>query len=48
MRKATHLLANTNSSVADIAMQCGYQEVSSFIRAFKRIYDVSLSQYLKR
>ena len=48
MRKATNLLANTDSSVADIALQCGYQEVSSFIRAFKRIYGVSPSQYLKR
>lgn len=48
MRKATNLLATTNSSVADIALQCGYQEVSSFIRAFKRIYDVSPSQYAKR
>ena len=48
MRKAPNLLANTDSSVADIALQCGYQEVSSFIRAFKRIYGVSPSQYLKR
>lgn len=48
MRKATNLLTTTDSSVADIALQCGYQEVSSFIRAFKRIYGVSPSQYLKR
>ena len=48
MRKATNLLSTTDNSIAVIALQCGYQEVSSFIRAFKRVYGVSPSQYLKR
>jgi AraC-like DNA-binding protein len=48
MQKATSLLTSSDLSVADVARHCGFMEVSNFIRAFKRVYGVSPSQYLKR
>lgn len=48
MDKATRLLTTTDTPIADIALKCGYQEMTSFIRAFKRIHGVSPSQYAKR
>lgn len=38
---ACHLLRNTNRSVERIAFECGYEEVSSFYRAFRKRHQVA-------
>ena len=48
MQKARQLLSQNELPVAEIARLCGYQEVTNFTRAFKRIYNISPSQYIKR
>jgi AraC-like DNA-binding protein len=46
MEKAGKLLKeNPGLSILDIAMQCGFEEASSFAHTFKRVYGVSPSQY---
>ena len=47
MQKARQLLSQNELPVAEIARLCGYQEVTNFTRAFKRIYNISPSQYIK-
>lgn len=43
--KALQLLQETNDSVENIAVRCGYTRTNSFRRAFKRIYGMSPSEY---
>ncbi len=45
MRRATKLLHDQQSSIAQIAELLGYSDSSSFIRAFKRIYGITPYQY---
>lgn len=46
MEKAGKLLKeNPGLSILDIAMQCGFEEASSFAHTFKRVYGVSPSLY---
>ena len=46
MQKASSLLTTRHDlSISDVAMQCGFEEASSFTRAFKRVYGVAPSQY---
>ena len=45
---AKHLLESTNLSVTDIALTCGFTNVSYFIRSFGRTYGLSPLQYRKR
>ena len=46
MQKASSLLTSRHElSISDVAMQCGFEEASSFTRAFKRVYGVAPSQY---
>ena len=47
MQQGENLLAQTQLSVEDISDRVGYKNPESFIRAFKRIYQVSPSQYRK-
>jgi len=47
MQKAAELLATTQLSVNAIAHECGFTEMSNFTRAFKRIYGVVPTQYVK-
>ena len=44
---AKQLLCNTVDSVGEIASRCGFSDVSSFIRAFKRAEGVSPAAYRK-
>lgn len=49
MNKAQKLFdSNKGYSVADVAHLCGYEENSNFTRAFKQVYGITPSQYLKR
>ena len=45
MRDARRLLTTTNLPVADIAEQVGYQSDLSFVKAFKKIHDVTPRGY---
>ncbi len=44
-RAATYLLNNYNISITDIAMQCGFTDISIFARCFKRHFGISASEY---
>ena len=45
--KACELLANTDNSVLQCAMECGYSSLRSFNRNFKSIVSVSPTEYKK-
>lgn len=45
MQKACELLNNNTISIDEIAAIVGYEDVSSFYRSFKRIYNMTPSQY---
>lgn len=45
---AQELLQHTHHSVADIALQLGYQESANFIRAFQRWHQVTPTQWRKK
>lgn len=47
MQKAAKLLQETDMSIADVAMACGFDEATNFSRAFKRFYGVTPSQFVK-
>jgi len=42
---AAHLLRETDRSVADIAISCGYYDHSAFTRAFRAATDVTPSEF---
>mgnify|MGYP000853762405 CR=1 FL=1 len=46
--KACELLINSNTSIAVIADIVGFSNLSNFNRQFKKITNLSPSQYLKR
>lgn len=48
MEKAKELLTKTQTSVNDIAIQVGYYSVSSFIRKFREVEDLTPGQYKKK
>ena len=45
LQKAAYLLANSYLSVKEIARTAGYEHMSSFIRAFERVYIVTPTRY---
>ncbi|MBQ8850265.1 MAG: helix-turn-helix transcriptional regulator [Clostridia bacterium] len=45
IEKAKHLLAETDKSVLEVSMQCGYNTVTHFIKIFKSIKNVTPSEY---
>ena len=45
LEHAKQLLQNTDNPVTEVAMQSGYQNVSYFIRSFKKTYGVSPLKY---
>ncbi len=47
LQKAAHLLTHTESSVHEIAQQCGYSESSLFYKAFVQYHGQSPSSYRK-
>ena len=42
---ASHLLRTTDKNINQISFECGYEETSSFIRAFKQKYNSTPLQY---
>ena len=48
LEHAKQLLQDTDTPVTEIAMQSGYQNVSYFIRSFKKTYGVSPLKYKKK
>lgn len=48
LEKACQLLSNTNQTVEEIALHCGYRESSSFSRAFKGHHHLSPINYRKQ
>jgi len=46
--RASHLLDETDLSMAETAERCGFQSVTSFTRAFRRTYHMTPSNYRKR
>jgi AraC-like DNA-binding protein len=49
MQKARHLLDTTpDMTILDVAKGCGYDDQSSFTRAFKRFFGVTPSDYLAK
>ena len=47
MEHAKQMLQETDISVTEVAMQSGYQNISYFIRSFKKTYGVSPLKYRK-
>ena len=47
LEHAKQMLQETNISVTEVAMQSGYQNISYFIRSFKKTYGVSPLKYRK-
>ena len=45
MNHAQHLLATTRRSVTSIAFECGYDELSSFYRSFRRQMDMTPTEF---
>lgn len=45
MRRAAHMLAETTLALADIALSLGYDHLSHFSTAFRRLYGVPPSQF---
>lgn len=45
VKRAAHLLASTNRSIADIAEEMGILDVNYFAKVFKRIYGVTPTRY---
>lgn len=48
MDRAKRMLASTNTSIGDIAMKCGFPEMSYFSRMFKQTFQMTPSQYRKK
>lgn len=48
LNMACDLLTNSNLTIEEVALHCGYQESSSFSRAFKKIYNLSPLNYRKK
>ncbi len=47
LSKARHLLDDSNYTIENVAFSCGYDELSTFSRAFKKRYGVTPSGYRK-
>ncbi|WP_291528006.1 ATP-binding protein [Bacteroides sp. UBA939] len=46
--KAKRMLASTDTPVGDIALKCGFPEMSYFSRIFKQTFQMTPSQYRKK
>lgn len=47
IEQAAVMLTNTSNPIMDVALECGFNDCSYFIRTFKRIKGVTPSQYRK-
>ncbi len=48
IEKATQMLSATNLKVTTVAVQCGYEDFSTFFRNFKKITGLSPAEFKKR
>lgn len=48
MSRAVALMRETDKTISEIAIEVGYQELSNFSRAFKKFYEESPTNYIKR
>lgn len=49
LNRAKKLLDSPNDYlIGDIAMQCGFEDIAYFSRSFKKVYNITPSQYRKR
>jgi YesN/AraC family two-component response regulator len=48
IQKAMKLLENDKMTIQDIAEQCGYDTVHTFIRQFKKVYSIPPNEYRSR
>ena len=48
LSRAAEMLDTTNLSVTDVCFQCGFQNISYFIRAFKKQYGLTPKQHANR
>lgn len=48
LRRSEHLLINSNQTVADISSSLGYSNPETFIRAFRKEFHVSPTQYRRQ
>lgn len=46
--KAKRLLTSTDTPIGDIALKCGFPEMSYFSRIFKQAFQMTPSQYRKK
>ena len=46
--RETHLLERQNHDLGDVARMAGFASLTSFTRAFRRMYDLTPSAYRKR
>lgn len=46
LQKAEALLSGTNDKIIDIALECGFDNISYFNRTFKKQYGMSPSEYI--
>ena len=46
LEKAKQLLAKGDQHVSDAAFEAGYENISHFIKAFHKKYNISPKQYL--
>ena len=48
LTRARHMLESSSLTIAGIAYSCGFKQCESFIRAFKKRYDITPSDYRKK
>ncbi len=47
LTKARHMLESSSLTIAGIAYSCGFKQSESFIKAFRKRYNISPSEYRK-
>ena len=45
LRRAERMLAETELSVTEICLECGYGNLSHFLRVFKSAYNATPTEY---
>lgn len=48
LTRASHLLASTQLTIEEIALECGYQRSNSLARIFRRTYGMSPTEYRRQ
>ena len=48
LRRSAELIVGTDRKINEIAISCGYNDLPTFTRAFKRQFGVTPSEYRKK